>query len=79
MSMCLCMQCSKKSANPAEPFFSFVIIAFVYLVSIAFSGSWVGNGEHLQPSAAALFVAACTCLYFVTYAGWGQSYMARFS
>lgn len=77
MSMCLCMQCSKKSPNPAETLFSFIMIAFIYLLSIAFS--YVGNGEHLQLSAVALFVVAYTYLYLVMYAGWGQSYAARFS
>lgn len=77
MSMCLCMQCSKKSPSPAEILFCFIMVAFVYLLSIAFSGSYVGNGEHLQLSAVALFVVAY--LYLVMYAGWGQSYAAKFS
>lgn len=69
MSMCLCMQCSKKSPNPAEMLFCFIMFAFVYLLSIAFSGTYVGNGEHLQLSAVALFVVAYTYLYLVMYAG----------
>lgn len=64
------MQCSKKSPSPAEILFSFIRIAFVCLLSIAFGGSYAGNGEHLQLGAVALFVAAYTYLYLDTYAGW---------
>lgn len=79
MDTCLHMQCSKKSPNSAEILFRFIMIIFIYLLSIAFSGSYVGNGEYLHLSAVALFMVAYTYLYVVMYTGWGQSYVVRFS
>lgn len=70
MSTCLCMQCSKESPSPAEILFSFIKIACICILSIAFGRSFAGNGEHLQLGAVALFVAAYTCLYLDMYAGW---------
>lgn len=63
--MCLCMQCSKKSPSPAETLFSFTMIAFVYLLSIAFHDSDVGSGERFQLSAMSLFVVAYLYLVMV--------------
>lgn len=69
IGMCLFMQCSKESPNPAGILLGFIMIAFVYLLSIACSGSYFGSGEHLQPSAVALFIVAYAYLYLVMYAG----------
>lgn len=77
--MCLCVQCSKESPSPAEIFFTFIMLVFVYSLSIAFSSSCVGNGDQLQQCVIAIFVVAYIYPYLVTYAAWGQSYTAEFS
>lgn len=68
--MCLDMLHSKKSPSPAGILLGFIMIAFVYLLSIACSGSYFGSGEHLQPSAVAVFMVAYAYLYLVMCAGW---------
>lgn len=56
----------QQSPSPSEIFFSFIMIVFVYSLSIAFSSSYVGSGDQLQLSVIALFVVACIYPYLVT-------------
>lgn len=78
MSTCLCVQCSNKSPSSAEIFFSFIMIAFVYSLSMAFSSSYGGNGDQLQQSVIALLVVVYIYPYLVTCAALGQSCAAVF-
>lgn len=78
MSTCLCVQCSSKSPSSAEIFFSFIMIAFVYSLSMAFSSSYGGNGDQLQQSVIALLVVVYIYPYLVTCAALGQSCAAVF-
>lgn len=53
VSVCAVQQ---EESSPAETLFSFIVTAFVYLLSVAFHGSGVGSGERFQLSAMSGFV-----------------------